>query len=41
MRYLWCFSEGRLLGTGIYPNLPDELENLLEKNEDYKHWSFN
>lgn len=30
----------RLMGIDFYPHLPDEIENNLEKNADYKGWSF-
>ncbi len=30
----------KLTGIDFYPNLPDEIENKLEKNSDYKGWSF-
>jgi endonuclease G len=30
----------RKTGIDFYPQLPDELENSLEKNADYKSWSF-
>ena len=30
----------KLTGINFYPALPDSVENLLEKNKDYKDWSF-
>ena len=30
----------QLTGIDFYPNLDDETENRLEKNSDYKQWSF-
>ena len=30
----------KLTGINFYPALPDSLENVLEKNKDYKDWSF-
>jgi endonuclease G, mitochondrial len=30
----------KLTGIDFYPNLPDEIENKLEKMSDYKDWSF-
>ena len=29
-----------LTGIDFFPNLPDETENRLEQNADYKAWSF-
>ncbi|MEC4004637.1 DNA/RNA non-specific endonuclease [Flavobacterium sp. SUN052] len=31
----------RLTGIDFYPKLDDKIENQLEKNADYKEWSFN
>ncbi len=30
----------RMTGIDFYPKLPDNIENKLEKNSDYKDWSF-
>lgn len=30
-----------MTGIDFYPQLDDKIENLLEKNSDYKDWSFN
>lgn len=30
----------QMTGIDFYPELPDSLENQLEKNDDYKAWSF-
>jgi len=30
----------RLTGIDFFPNLPDDLENSLEKSSNYKNWSF-
>jgi endonuclease G len=29
-----------LTGIDFFPELPDELENKIEKSSDYKHWAF-
>ncbi len=29
-----------LTSIDFFPALPDDLENTLEKNSDYKNWSF-
>ena len=29
-----------LTGIDFYPELPDDIENELEKSSDYKHWAF-
>jgi endonuclease G, mitochondrial len=30
----------QITGINFFPNLPDEIENMLEKNSDYKKWGF-
>ena len=30
----------RISSIDFFPNLPDDLENKLEKSSDYKNWSF-
>ncbi len=30
----------KMTGVNFYPNLPDNIENQLEKNAEYKDWSF-
>ncbi|OAZ04060.1 hypothetical protein FLB_17520 [Flavobacterium succinicans] len=31
----------KLTGIDFFPELPDTIENQLEKNVSYKEWSFN
>jgi endonuclease G len=31
----------KITGIDFFPNLEDSLENELEKNNNYKAWSFN
>ena len=31
----------KITGIDFFPNLEDSIENKLEKNKDYKDWSFN
>jgi endonuclease G, mitochondrial len=30
----------KMTGIDFFPNLPDSIENKIEKNSDYKNWSF-